>query len=170
MFELIDYQSTKHYVVLSIGSNIGNLKLNIEKAIELLINSNVLQNIHQSSFYLTEPNGYVTERWFMNVSIKAETELNPFALLFFLKSVEYQLGREKSDELSDRIIDIDILFYDTISINTKYLILPHPKMHNRNFMLLPTIELLPNFEHPILQKTLVNVLNDCQDTLKVIKQ
>lgn len=170
MFEQSNHITKAHRVVLSIGSNIGDLKRNIEKTLDLLSATDVLYDIHKSSFCLTEPYGYNTDHWFMNISVDAKTELDPFSLLFFLKSIEYQFGRKKSDEITDRIIDIDILFYDTISIDSKYLTLPHPRLHNRNFMLLPTNEILPNLIHPTLNKTIETLSIDCEDTLRVIKQ
>lgn len=170
MSELIDYSASLHHVVLSIGSNVGNLQQNIEKAIDLLSKTEIIVEINKSSYYLTEPFGYDTENWFLNVSIQGKTLLDPFLLLFNLKSIEYQLGRKGKTELADRIIDIDILFYDLLTINSKYLTLPHPRLQTRNFMLLPTVEILPNLIHPTLNKSLQNVLTDCKDTLKVIKQ
>lgn len=170
MFELIDYRESLHKVVLSIGSNIGESRNNIDIALKLLISNDVLQDVIPSSYYITEPNGFQSKNWFVNISISATTQLDPFSLLFFLKSIEYQFGRTKEEDISDRIIDIDILFFDGLCINSKYLVLPHPKLHQRNFVLIPTIEIEPDMLHPLLKKSLQNLLKECKDKLKVIKQ
>lgn len=170
MFELIDNSASQHKIVLSIGSNIGKSRNIIDNALNLLISSGVLTNVATSSYYLTEPNGYQSQNWFLNISLSATTELDPYSLLFFIKSMEYQFGRIKTEELTDRIIDIDILFFDGLSINSKYLVLPHPRLHQRNFVLIPTIEIEPDLVHPVFQKSLQNLLNECNDNLKVIKQ
>ncbi len=170
MFEQIQTKSTLHKVVLSIGSNINNPKQNIINALHEIERSNLLKVSKVSSFYLTEPNGYKTSNWFWNVSATVWTDLDPFLLLFFLKSIEYHFGRQKQDRLADRDIDIDILLYDSKLMDSKYLQLPHPKLHKRKFVLIPTIEIEPNLIHPYLNKTLETLLEECKDTLKVIKQ
>lgn len=170
MFEQSENKYATHKVVLSFGSNIKNPKQNIIDALQAIEKSNLLQVSKVSSFYLTEPNGYKTANWFWNASATAWTDLDPFLLLFFLKSIEYQFGRQKHEQLADRVIDIDILLYDEQIINSKYLQLPHPKMHKRKFVLIPTIEIEPNTIHPYHNKTLETLLEECTDTLKVIKQ
>jgi len=170
MFEHIENIPKTHKVVLSIGSNLNNPEQNIKDALQEIENSNLLKITKVSSFYLTEPNGYKTANWFWNVSITGWTDLDPFSLLFFLKSIEYLFGRQKQEEFADRVIDIDILLYDRKLINSKYLQLPHPKLHKRKFVLIPTIEIEPHLIHPYFNKTFESLLEECNDTLKVIKQ
>lgn len=170
MFELIENNSTTCKVVLSIGSNIGNPKQNIDLAIDLLLQYSVLEDIKISSYYLTEPNGYITNNWITNVSVSGNTKLTPFTMLFFIKSIEYHLGRIKKQVISDRLIDIDILLWGDKSINTKHLEVPHPRLHKRKFALIPTIEIEPNFIHPAFCTNLETILKECPDTSQVIKQ
>lgn len=157
-------------VILSIGSNLGDRKANIQKAIELVATSEVLFDIKKSSYYETEPFGFESRNWFVNVTIIAKTKLEYTELLFMCKSIEYMMGRRWQMNISDRVIDIDILFYDNISIKSKFIEIPHPRLHQRKFNLIPTIEVLPNFMHPVLNKTLESLLGECSDSSVVIKQ
>ena len=137
---------------LSLGSNIGDRKKNLEDA-----KKNILEKIGdiitQSSIYETEPWGFHAEQNFFNQVIAITTHLQPMDLLKKSLAIESKLGRERTSEnYESRPIDIDILFYGHKIINESKLIVPHPELHKRNFVLIPLNELDPDFRHPIKQK------------------
>ena len=134
-------------IYLGIGSNLGNKKDNIEKAKFELTQNNIIIK-QSSSIYesLSWPNPLNPK--FLNIVLKVSTHLTPFELLTKCKEIEVNLGRKKSAKNSPRICDIDILDYEKKSSNNS-LILPHPRLHNRNFVLLPLFEINKNWIHPI---------------------
>jgi len=133
-------------IYLGIGSNLGNKKINIIKAKFELINNNI-EIIETSSFFesLSWPNKKHPK--FCNIVLKVKTKLKPLELLNLCKVIETKLGRKKSRKNEPRICDIDILDYNKKEINSK-IILPHPRMHMRNFVLLPLFEINRNWTHP----------------------
>ena len=134
-------------IYLGIGSNLGNKKLNIEKAkFELIKNSiNILKS---SSYFKSFSWPDAKNPKFLNIVIKVNTELQPVDLLKRCKKIETYLGRKKSSENSPRICDIDILDYNQTT-EKKGIFLPHPRIHNRNFVLLPLFEINKNWTHPV---------------------
>ncbi|MCK4648744.1 2-amino-4-hydroxy-6-hydroxymethyldihydropteridine diphosphokinase, partial [bacterium] len=107
----------------------------------------------------TEPVGYVKQDWFVNACLKAETNLNPRQLLNTLKDIEKKLKRKKKFiRWGPRTIDMDILLYDNLRLKTKNLIIPHPEMHKRAFVLIPLLELEPNLVHPTKRKSILELL------------
>ena len=106
-----------------------------------------------------------SENWFVNAVVEIKTSLSPQDLLAECQRIEKQLGRkrEESKEYSDRTIDIDILFYNKDIINDENLIIPHKFVHLRAFTLVPLLELIPNFEHPVLHKTISELHNDLEN-------
>ena len=139
-----------HKLYISLGANLGNKEETMHRAIAL-INERVGSVLRTSSFIETEPWGFQSENTFLNAAVRVETELSPNALLHVTQQIEREMGRtEKSTvnpQLStvtyhDRIIDIDILLYDDLHINTKKLIIPHPHMYERDFVLIPLKEIL----------------------------
>lgn len=141
-----------HKVFLGLGANVGDKKKNLEKAIELL--SEKIINIQSSKFYETEPWGYKEQDNFLNAAILGKTSLLPIELLKFVKDVETRVGRIERFKWGPREIDIDILFYDNIFYKRNNLEIPHPRLHERDFVLKPLMDLDPNFIHPVLQKTI----------------
>lgn len=142
-----DNQQKKHIVYLGLGSNIGNKKANIELAI-MEIRKSVGDFLCRSSYYETEPWGFESKNYFVNNVICIATALSPFQLLQAAQEIERKLGRtEKSVNgvYHDRTIDIDILLYDDITLNTSELTIPHPLMRERDFVMKPLHELLPSF-------------------------
>ena len=129
-------------VYLSLGSNLGNRKKNLEKAISF-ISEEAGKIISVSSFYQSEPQGFKSENDFLNAVILIETTLSPFELLAKTQEIEKKIGRKtKSTETySDRIIDIDILFYDDLIVDTPELKIPHPLWKERDFVKIPLAEL-----------------------------
>ena len=137
-------------IYLGIGSNLGNKKLNIIKAkFELIINN--IEIIETSSFY--ESASWPNKKYpkFCNIVLRVKTNLKPAVLLKLCKDIETKLGRKKSKKNAPRICDIDILDYNKKSINNK-IILPHPRMHIRNFVLVPLFEINRNWIHPITKQ------------------
>jgi 2-amino-4-hydroxy-6-hydroxymethyldihydropteridine diphosphokinase len=143
-------------VYIGIGSNLGDKKENIRKSIKFM--EEKCKIIKVSSLYKTEPIGYKNQDWFLNCTIKAETELKPLELLRFLQSIEKKLGRIRTIKNGPRTIDLDILFYNKKVINKRRLIIPHPRLHERAFVLDPLKEIAANFIHPVLKKP-INELN-----------
>jgi 2-amino-4-hydroxy-6-hydroxymethyldihydropteridine diphosphokinase len=139
-------------VYLGLGSNIGDKQGNIASALCLI--SKICEVKKKSRMYLTEPVGNIEQDWFLNCIVEIETEIEPKQLLSSFKSIERKLGRAKNVKNGPRIIDIDILFYGNNIVNTKNLVIPHPLLHERLFVLQPMIDLNPDFIHPVLKKSI----------------
>ncbi len=137
-----------HIIFLSLGSNLGNRSGNLRTAIDALTKK--VQPMAESSIYETEPWGYSDQPKFLNMVLKGETELTPQDLLAYLKSTESSLGRKETFRFGPRLLDIDILFYDQLVMNTPSLIIPHPRIAERAFVLTPMAEISPDFIHPVL--------------------
>jgi 2-amino-4-hydroxy-6-hydroxymethyldihydropteridine diphosphokinase len=160
-------KSEEEFVLLSLGTNMGDRRENIEFAYEYLITSGTLSNAVMSSFYETEPVGILDQNDFLNVAIAGYTKLTHFALLQACKSIEYMIGREVRKRWHEREIDIDIIAYGSYEISNKHLIIPHPRMHKRRFVLVPCAEIAGNYVHPSLGLTLNELLDECPDTSEV---
>ena len=130
-------------VYLSLGSNLGFRELNLQRSIELLNENNITVN-KSSSIYETEPVGVVNQPLFLNLVCIAYTKLKPIEVLNTIKNVEVLLGRDINLVLNPRVIDVDLLLYDKISINTPELIIPHPRMLERLFVIVPLEEIAPD--------------------------
>ena len=152
-------------VYFSLGSNLGNRKRSIEKAINLLKEGCKILDI--SLLYITEPVGYKNQGWFLNCVAKAETKLQPEELLLFTKSIEKKLKRKKSVRCGPRTIDIDILFYGNKIIKSRKFVIPHPRMHKRAFVLQPFSDINPYFVHPVLKKNIKKILAELRSRKKV---
>jgi len=157
-------------VYLSIGSNKGNRSVLINKAIDE-IEKKVGIIISRSSIYQSKSWGFDSND-FYNLCLLIDTDIMPKSLLINLKKIEKSMGREDIDgSYSDRFIDIDILFYDNITTDSEDLKIPHPKIEIRKFVLVPMLEIADDYVHPILNKTIKELYNDCSDKdipLKII--
>ncbi len=157
-------------VYLSLGSNKGNRSVLINKATDE-IEKKIGIIISRSSMYQSKSWGFNSND-FYNICLLIDTDIEPKSLLINLKKIEKSMGREDIDgSYSDRFIDIDILFYDNIIIDSEDLKIPHPKIEIRKFVLVPMLEIADDYMHPILNKTINELDNDCddQDTpLKII--
>jgi len=153
---------------IGIGSNIGDRFLHIQKAIREvgLIPGTTL--IRVSSIYETEPFGYMNQNWFYNAVLELQTELDPYYLLESTQAIENRLGREKTIKWGPRRIDLDLLAYDGIIVKSDRLILPHPHMSIRKFVLVPLAEIAPFFIHPVYNYTIWYMLGRCPEE-KVLK-
>ena len=139
-------------VFIGLGSNLGDGRVNLTKAWKLIGSHAVIIPLSLSSPYLSEPVGMDTPTWFTNAVGALETKLVPVELLKELLKVEEDMGRDRL--LSrDRVIDLDILYYDDLVLYTPELDIPHPEMHNRLFVLAPLAELTPDHIHPVLQQS-----------------
>ncbi|MBU4259294.1 MAG: 2-amino-4-hydroxy-6-hydroxymethyldihydropteridine diphosphokinase [Proteobacteria bacterium] len=151
----------KHTAYISIGSNIGDKLLNCQKGISALTKSGRSVIIGQSNFYKTEPADYTDQDWFVNSAVKIETTLDPFQLLYELKIIEKHAGRtEDPIRYGPRILDLDVIFYDDIVINSSKLIIPHPEMHKRRFVLKPICDIDSKLVHPVLKMDMQYLLDN----------
>ncbi|MFN3739075.1 MAG: 2-amino-4-hydroxy-6-hydroxymethyldihydropteridine diphosphokinase [Thermodesulfovibrionales bacterium] len=146
-------------VYIGIGSNIGNREKNCLEAIRLMEEKGI-KVIKRSSLYETEPWGVKDQPMFINMVIEAETEYAPAELLNLLKSIERAMGRTETKRWGPRIIDLDILFYNNLILNTPELRIPHPYIHERDFVLKPLSEIAPELEHPVLKKRIKELHHD----------
>ncbi len=144
-------------VHIGIGSNLGNRKENCLKALDLLSARGIVIG-KQSSLYETEPWGVEDQPKFMNMAAEIETGLEPLKLLETLKSVEEEMGRKEGYRWGPRVIDLDILFFGDMVIECPELTIPHPLMHEREFVLRPLAEIAPDKVHPVLKKTVTELL------------
>ena len=143
-------------VYLGLGTNLGNKEANLRTAIYKL-QERIGKQVSLSSFYETAPWGFESNHSFLNAAIGLETSLSPIEILHITQEIEKELGRTKKSvngSYSDRLIDIDILLYDTLVLQTPELTIPHPLMTERDFVMKPLIEIAGNVIHPTLQKTL----------------
>jgi 2-amino-4-hydroxy-6-hydroxymethyldihydropteridine diphosphokinase len=154
-------------VYLSLGSNIGNRLKYLNDALELIEEKiGKIQNI--SSIYETEPWGKTDQPNFLNMTACIHSMLLPEVVLKSILEIEQLLGRIRIEKWRERIIDIDILFYNDEIINLPELIVPHPNMQDRQFVLVPLNEIAPSFYHPVLQCTINELLLKCSDTTGII--
>jgi len=152
-------------VHLSLGANIGDRHNNVAKAIEL-IESRVGNVIEKSSTYETEPMGFVSSDNFLNLCISIQTPLYPSTLLNELIKIEQEIGRTKKSSngtYESRVIDIDIILFGEVIVNESALIIPHPRYHERLFVLEPLNEIAPNTLDPVSRKSIKQLYAECVD-------
>jgi 2-amino-4-hydroxy-6-hydroxymethyldihydropteridine diphosphokinase len=150
-------------VFLGIGTNLGNREKNLEQAVAS-IGQSIGRVLITSSIYQTEPWGFQSEKDFLNMIVKIETELAPDVLLEKILAIESVMGRVRGPEhFSSRLIDIDILLYDDIINDTENLKIPHPLLQERRFVLVPLCEIAAELMHPVLKKTFKELLEECED-------
>jgi 2-amino-4-hydroxy-6-hydroxymethyldihydropteridine diphosphokinase len=145
-----------HVIYLSLGSNLGDRLANLRNAITNL--SPRVSPIMQSPVYETRPWGYSDQPDFLNQVIKANTSLDPLELLEFFKDTEVMMGRKETFRFGPRLIDLDILFYDDLILETPTLTLPHPRISERAFILIPLADIAPELYHPVLNKTIQQLI------------
>jgi len=137
-------------IYLALGANLGDRTSNLRRAIEAF--PPVVKVLAESPVYETPPWGVTDQPNFLNMAVEGETRLPPLDLLHFLKDLEHSLGRLPSVRYGPRLIDIDILFYADLLLDTPELVLPHPRLHERAFVLVPLADLAPALVHPALGK------------------
>ena len=143
-------------VFLGIGTNLGDRERNLQDALAVLSQKMVI--LKESSIYQTAPWGYLDQPAFLNQVIEAQTDLSSLNLLGFLKDTEKLLGRQANFRYGPRLIDLDILFYGNRIIQTPRLQVPHPRLTQRAFVLVPLAEIAPEFVHPQNKQTITQLL------------
>ena len=159
-------------IILAIGSNLGNRQHNIEKSKYLINTNEKIKIISTSSYYRTDSWPNKKNPYFLNIVLKCITTFNPNELFLFVKKIEKSLGRSKSYKNAPRICDIDIIDYSqkNILLSNIDLKIPHPRMHNRSFVLFPLFEIDKNWKHPKNNKKITQLLNNLPTTsLRSIK-
>jgi 2-amino-4-hydroxy-6-hydroxymethyldihydropteridine diphosphokinase len=146
----------------------GNSQLQLTRAIKN-ISKQIGKTIRQSKLYVTAAWGNTNQPDFLNKIIIVETELNSIKTMETILCIEEQMGRIRTEKNAPRVIDIDILYFNKDIIDSKLLIVPHPEIQNRRFVLIPLNELSPNFVHPLLGKSNHQLLTECTDELNVKK-
>ncbi len=152
---------------IAFGSNIGDREANINRALWIL--KQKIKLIKTSSLYETKPMYLENQEWFLNGVAKINTELKPKELLDFLKSTEKKMGRKEVGRNGPRIIDLDILFFGEQIVSENDLHIPHPKIQERAFVLVPLAEIEPNLTHPTYKKTISQLLSELKYDKSEIK-
>ncbi len=156
------------FVVFSLGSNLDDRKSYLSSAIRLV--SQMGKLVKTSSVYESEPWGFKAEITFLNQVVIIESPLSPNEILSQFQKIEAKLGRVKNGAgYQSRTIDLDLLFYDDLIIQSKVLTIPHPEIQNRKFVLKPLLEITPDYIHPIFKRSIQQLFNECADKLWVEK-
>ena len=154
-------------VYLSLGSNLGDRDANLRNAIERL--RGVGNPVAISSFYETEPVDVASQPWFMNCAVKLDTEKMPRQLIAAILSLEQEMGRQRKQGKAPRTIDIDVLLFGSSIIKIPSLTIPHPRMHERRFVLEPLAEIAPDTRHPVFKRT-IRELRDALPAGQTVKK
>ncbi|HET6768099.1 MAG TPA: 2-amino-4-hydroxy-6-hydroxymethyldihydropteridine diphosphokinase [Chitinophagaceae bacterium] len=153
---------------LLIGGNLGNRKENFSRATALIIEQ-CGSLTKSSSIYETEAWGITDQPSFLNQALEIATDLNARQLMRKILKIEKIMGRVRKEKLGPRIIDIDILLFENEIHDQRFLKIPHPELQNRRFVLVPLAEINPGLEHPVLKKTIAQLLEECPDNLEVTR-
>ena len=155
---------------IGFGSNIGDRLAHIQNAIHALSKTDGITLQKISSLYKTDPVGCEEQAQFLNGVAVIQTSLPPLSLLHTLKDIETAIGRKHRMRWGPREIDLDILIYGDLCVQTEELVVPHPEMHLRGFVLVPLAELAPDLVHPIFQVSIQTLLNRLEDSKSVLKE
>jgi 2-amino-4-hydroxy-6-hydroxymethyldihydropteridine diphosphokinase len=149
-----------HDAYISIGSNIGNLRDHCCRAIRALGAERRIDVVERSAFYRTAPVDFAAQDWFLNAALKLRTDLHPDQLLDRMQKIQREMGRKENPvRFGPRIIDLDLIFYDDLVLQAPGLIVPHPRMHKRRFVLQPICDIDPTIVHPLLGVSVQYLLN-----------
>lgn len=151
-----------HDAHLALGTNLGDRLANLRAALRSLPPD--VQPVSVSRIFETPPWGFTDQPAFLNMAVHARTTLKPDSLLRKLKTLEVELGREQTFRWGPRLIDLDILFYDDLVLDTPPLVIPHPRLHERGFVLVPLMDIAPDLAHPLLGKTIRQLLAEIDAT------
>ena len=144
-------QTEKKWAFISVGSNLGNPLENCRQGIRALAGPPSIKILAGSPFYRTAPVDFLEQDWFVNAAVKIETDLLPLDLLAFLRSVQTEMGRKQQTvRFGPRILDLDIILFQDVVLQSPELTIPHPRMHKRRFVLQPICDIDPTVMHPVL--------------------
>jgi 2-amino-4-hydroxy-6-hydroxymethyldihydropteridine diphosphokinase len=155
----------EHSVYIGLGSNLGDRVTNLRDAVHRL--SAIIRVEQVSRLYVAAPLGYVRHDAYINAVLHGKTTMTPMDLLGMLQSIEVAMGRRPGVQFGPRPIDLDLLFYDSIQMETFKLTIPHPRLAERAFVLKPLADIAPNFMHPVLYYTATQLLQDAEDADQV---
>ncbi len=159
-----------HRAVVSIGSNLGDKLAHLRRGLSLLESSGAARIIARSRFFRTRPVDFHDQDWFVNAAVLLQTQLAPRPLLAALKAVERQVGRtQQTVRFGPRVLDMDIVFYDALTLESPDLTIPHPRMHKRRFVLMPICDIDPEIVHPVLHKSMALLLSEIQDPAQEVE-
>ena len=164
---LLPTANAMYLAYIGFGSNIGDRLVHIQNAIRALSKTEGITLRKISSIYKTDPVGYEAQAQFLNGVAAIQTDLPPLSLLHILKDIETAVGRRQRIRWGPREIDLDILIYGDLCLQTEKLIIPHPEMHRRRFVLAPLAEIAPNLVHPVFQETVQSLLEHLEDDKSV---
>ena len=154
-----------HTAYIGVGSNLGDKLENCRRGVAELVDDEGSRLVDRSPIYRTEPVDYTDQDWFVNYAVKVATMLEPLALLDKLKSIEHHAGRRRdSVRFGPRVLDLDIILYDDIVMDLPQLVIPHPRMHKRRFVLRPVCDIDPHINHPVFHRTVQSLLEDLTET------
>ena len=160
-----------HTVYIAIGSNMGDKIGNCRSAIDALSRLKTTAVSRTSAFYKTAPVDYLDQDWFVNAAVELTTALSPLPLLQQLQEIQRKAGRlEDPIRFGPRIVDLDIIFYDDAVIDSAELVIPHPRMHKRAFVLQPICDIDPQLVHPVLQRPVRELLGELNDPAQAIER
>lgn len=154
-------------VLLSLGSNVGDCVSNIRAAVAFLQSTEAITDVRLSPWYRTEPVGYTDQPMFVNIAVAGRTTLAPTELVRACKAVEQQVGRTRTTRWREREIDVDVILVGDAVVNSDGICIPHPRMHERMFVLRPACDVAPAMVHPLLGTTVKSLLDACADTAAV---
>jgi len=157
----IKQKLTTREVYISLGSNMGDREKYLRAAAGAV--DQVVDVVQTSSIYQTDPWGNPNQEPFLNAVLKCSSHRDPETLLYMALEIEYELGRRRENTWEPRTIDVDILFAGNSIINDSDLVLPHPLLHQRKFVLIPMAEIADDFEHPVFNKSITELLDACED-------
>lgn len=159
-YAAVEIERFWHTAYIGMGANMGEKEENLKLAIDLINQSKFTRVTRVSEFYETKPVGYVDQDNFMNCAVEVKTLLSPRELVRFLLNIEKELKRERIVRWGPRTIDLDVLLYDDIITSLEEIIIPHPRMHERMFVLKPLSDIAPYVLHPILNRRIFELAGD----------
>jgi 2-amino-4-hydroxy-6-hydroxymethyldihydropteridine diphosphokinase len=151
---------------IGLGANLGDPRRQLAEALAQLAAVEEVEVLKVSRFYLNPPLGPPDQPWYVNAAAQLRTRLEPEELLRVLRQVEENLGRVRGERWGPRIIDLDLLLYNGVIMSGPELVLPHPEMHRRAFVLIPLAEVAPQAWHPLLEKTVAELLMEVDETAR----